>query len=270
MMRVLLLVFISLWVLHGQSKEDIPVLTADQFEAMEKGVDWKVQFKDDGSKDWQELYFLDGKKASIVRDDKGMLFSAGPDWRDDASHAVLWTHASFAGDVKIEFEFTKMDDAFRAVNILYIQATGKGEAPQVADIYAWRELREVPSMSQYFNNMHTLHISYAAFGNKDNEPKEDDYIRARRYLGSVDKGLGGTDLQPDIYMRNGIFRQHAPVQVTVIKTDEWLTARFVGEEKTVLCSWPLEGIKPVTEGRIGFRQMFTRISRYRNIAISTR
>ena len=53
---------------------------------------------------------------------------AGPVPRENASHAVLWTKQSFAGDVKIEYEYTRTDDANQYVNILYIQATGSAAA----------------------------------------------------------------------------------------------------------------------------------------------
>lgn len=57
-----------------------------------------------------------------------MLLSVGPIPRDHASHCVLWTKESFAGDVKIEFDYWRLDTIQRWVNILYIQATGTGIA----------------------------------------------------------------------------------------------------------------------------------------------
>ena len=73
-----------------------------------------------------------------------------------------------------------MDDATKAVNILYIQATGKEEGPYVKDILEWADLRTIPKMRTYFHNMKLWHVSYAAFGN-GNEKDKKDYMRARRY-----------------------------------------------------------------------------------------
>ena len=41
--------------------------------------------------DWREHWTLDGQKATLTHSDKGMDFWAGPTFREDASHAVLWT-----------------------------------------------------------------------------------------------------------------------------------------------------------------------------------
>jgi hypothetical protein len=89
--------------------------------------------------------------------------------------------ASFDGDLRIEYEFTRLDTTVRFVNIIYIQATGSGEDGFGHDISEWSDYRRVPSMSHYFRNMHTYHISYAAFGTQNNDPDE-DYVRARRYM----------------------------------------------------------------------------------------
>ena len=70
-----------------------------------------------------------------------------------------------AGDLKIEYDYTRTDNETRCVNILYIQATGSGKGPYALDISDWNELRKVPAMATYFNHMHAYHISYAAFPN---------------------------------------------------------------------------------------------------------
>ena len=94
---------------------------------------------------------------------------------------VLWTKQSFKGDLKIEYDYTRLDNETRCVNILYIQATGSGEEPYVKDITEWNELRRVPAMKMYFDHMHAYHISYAAW--------RGDYIRGRRYLPLAGKRL---------------------------------------------------------------------------------
>jgi len=56
---------------------------------------------------------LDGLTARVANGADGMAFWAGPTEKDDASHAVLWTKASSRGDVKIEYEYTRLDEATR-------------------------------------------------------------------------------------------------------------------------------------------------------------
>ncbi len=102
-----------------------------------------------------------------------MLLSAGPIARDHASHCVLWTRESFHGDVKIEFDYWRMDTIQRWVNILYIQATGTGNGQYAEDISTWSHLRQTPFMRMYFDHMNLLHVSFAAFGAEEGG---EDYI----------------------------------------------------------------------------------------------
>lgn len=229
------------------------------------GEGWRVVFEDPGTGDWKERWFLDGEKATVQNTPQGMAFSAGPTAGDDACHAVLWTRASFKGDVKIEFEFTRTDEAVRFVNILYIQATGSGDAEHPQDIAAWSALRKVPSMNLYFNHMNTYHISYAAFGTKNEEPME-DYIRARRYMPGKG-GLKGTELK-DEYTRTGLFKSHVPYRMTLVKKDRELFLLIQGDGREQLCHFRNEDSPPILEGRIGLRQMYTRCALYRDIRIS--
>lgn len=144
-----------------------------------KKLSWKDKFFDSGSNNWQEKWLLDGKRADVRNTSHGMIFAAGPVAMDHASHAVLWTKDSFSGDIKIEWDYTRLDTINRYVNIVYIQATGKCEGPYTEDIAEWAKLRQIPYMNSYFDNMNLLHISYAAFGNEND--KDEDYVRARRY-----------------------------------------------------------------------------------------
>ena len=74
--------------------------------------------------------------------------------------------------------------------------TTSGTGPYKTDITEWNELRKVPAMKTYFNNMNLYHISYAAFG--DDGKATQSYIRGRRYMPNR-TGLKGTDLEPDYY-----------------------------------------------------------------------
>jgi len=145
---------------------------------------WKPSFIEDGSADWQARWHLDGKKASVEPVDGGFNFSAGANPNDNAHMAVLWTRQSFSGDVRISYDYTRLDDAEHYVTILYVQATGKGHGPYSHDILEWAERREVPAMDQYYRNMNLLHVSYAAFPTPAQVARNGDsrmYMRGRRF-----------------------------------------------------------------------------------------
>lgn len=226
---------------------------------------WKVVFRDTGKEDWRRGWMLDGEQASVANDDDGMVFAAGPKEGGDAAHAVLWTKASFSGDVKITFDYTRLDSAVRYVNILYLQAQGTAEGPYAEDIAAWGHLRSVPAMKHYFNNMDLLHISFAAFDNANDDPA-DDYIRARRYPTRPGVPFAKTDIKPDNF-RTGLFVPGMMYRCTVVKTDEDLFFEVEGRG-AALFHWPLSGVKPITGGRFGIRHMASRMSRYKNITVS--
>ena len=204
------------------------------------------------------------KLAQVKTGPSGMELTAGPEFKNDAHHMVLWTRESFAGDLKIEYDYTRLDDETRCVNILYIQATGSGEGPYANDISKWNELRRVPAMRMYYDHMHAYHISYAAFPNNEDATS---YIRARRYLPDA-SGLKGTDLEPDYYPR-GLFKKGVPHKITVIKKARELFMRIENAEQTYYCHMTNPDLPPIDEGRVGLRHMFTRSSRYQNFRIST-
>ena len=238
-------------------------MTEDEFDALLER-DWELAFHDPGTEDWSERWFLDGERADIRNTQDGMVFSAGPVAYDNGSHSVLWTKDDFAGDVRIEFDYTRLDTITRFVNILYIQARGIGEGPYSEDIAEWSHLRQVPYMSCYFNNMHLLHISFAAFGNENDE--DEDYVRARRYPARPDRPFGQTDLPPDNFL-TGLFRSGETYHCCAVKTDDDLFFQVRGREAGDLFHWPLEEVEPLGHGRIGIRHMWTRCSRYADFKV---
>jgi hypothetical protein len=238
----------------------------DTFEAL-LNERWTTRLEDPGTDDWRKHWFVDGSRADIRNTPDGMVFAAGPVAYDNGSHAVLWTHGVFPGDIRIEWDFTRLDTITRFVNILYIQATGKGEGPYTEDITEWSHLRQVPFMSCYFNTMDLLHISYAAFGNADD--KDEDYVRARRYPTRPDRAFNQTDLPPDNF-ETGLFRPGVTYHVTAVKTDDDLFFDVRNDEAGNLFHWPLADVEPLRPGRVGIRHMWTRCSRYANIRIATR
>ena len=225
---------------------------------------WQEVFADDGTGSWKEKWFLDGEVGTVANSPEGMTLTAGPESRNDAHHMVLWTKQEFAGDLKIEYDYTRTDEASQFVTILYIQATGSGKGQFAKDITKWNMLRKVPAMSTYYENMHTYHLSYAAFG----ESKQDktSYIRGRRYMPHA-KGLKGTELTPD-YHFDTLFATGLKHHITIIKSDRDLFVRVQNPDEVCYCHLQNAKLPVITEGRIGLRHMFTRSARYGNFRVS--
>lgn len=234
-----------------------------EYERLVAGA-WRPVMTDACTSDWRTHWFLDGENATISHSPSGMDFAAGPTFGLDADHAVLWTRQEFSGDVKIDYEFTRLDHEHRCVTILYIQATGSGEGVYTKDIAEWSHLRRVPAMKEYFGHMFTYHISYAAFTN--DETKDPGYIRARRYMAGA---LAGTELHPD-YDPAGLFAPGVPHRICAIKADDQIYFRIENDRTVRLCRWRTTTFPPITEGRIGLRHMFTRSARYANVRIAAR
>ncbi len=229
-------------------------------------LDWKTVFEDSGSDDWQNGWFLDGQRASIKNMEDGMFFAAGPIAKDDACHAVLWTKQSFNGDLKIEYDFTKMDNINRWVNIIYIQATGIEENPYTKDIAEWSHLRKIPFMRTYYKNMNLIHISYAAFPNNDAKDKV-DYVRARRY--PLLDGKKFSDIQVgESYEDSEMFVPGMKYHITIIKKDDLVYMKVAGDGESAFFQWDFSGHPIIIEGRIGLRHMWTRCSKYANFTVS--
>jgi hypothetical protein len=238
------------------------------FDELNASPEWKLQLSDPCTTDWQTHWFLDGQLATLENRETGMNFQAGPLNRNDAHHAVLWTKASFQGDLKLEYTYTRTDSQIINVNILYLQAQGIGEGPYAADISQWSELRTVPSMRIYFTYMNALHISYAAFGTKNEDPAA-DYVRARKYPASEETPFRETEIPPS-FDRTGLFLPHVPYHITVIKADSMLYFQVKGKQKEQLFSWHVPNSNPLQAGRIGLRHMYTRSAEYRDFRVFTK
>ncbi len=237
--------------------------TSERFDEAARGK-WREALFDLGTDDWEANWFLDGEVGTVKTGVDGMELAAGPLFKNDAHHMVLWTRKSFAGDLKIEFEYTRLDNETRCVNILYIQATGSGKGPFARDIAKWSRLRRIPSMRTYYDNIHAYHISYAAYPNNDDTTA---YIRARRYMPEFNS-LKGTELKPE-YFPKRLFKTGVPHKVTVIKRARELMMRIENAEQTYFCWMQNPNLPEIHDGRIGLRHMFTRSARYKNIRIST-
>lgn len=231
---------------------------------------WVLRFKEMGETPWQDNWFLDGRFGRVTNTPKGIKVEAGPEAMNDAHHVVLWTKEQFSGDVKIEYDYTKIDDEHKMVNIIFIQASGVGEFNK--DIDSWRHRRQVPSMKFYFERMKLLHISYAAYGQINNDP-DYDYIRARVYPLHPDTGFAGMEVAPSYY-NTGLFKKDVIYTITIEKTDRQLSMVVKPKNKanseTKRFIWSLPDNAKLDTGRIGLRQMFTRSSVYNNFKVYTR
>jgi len=236
-----------------------------RFDVLQK-LEWREIFADSGSGDWRQKWFLDGDLAKVENGPKGMTVYAGPKDGSDADHAVLWTKEIFEADnLKIEFNFTRVDTSpANSVNIIYILAQGGGGKP--LDILKWAQERAEPAMSKYFNNMDAYHISYAVSGVKP-APESARYIRGRRYMPSNGGGLAGTELFPE-YMEVPLFEPGTPYRMTFIKAGRELFLNVRGNGKDMVFYFDASGFPPIEKGRVGLRQMFTRVSLYSDIKIS--
>lgn len=237
----------------------------DEFDKLNSLPDWKLQFSDPCTENWQDNWFLDGEIATVENSQNGMNFSAGPVNRDDAHHAVLWTNESFEGDVKIEYNYTRTDDQVINVNILYIQATGIGTGDFDEDISKWNDYRKVPQMSKYWLNMNAIHISYAAFPTVNEDPKN-DYIRVRRYPASEKPTFKKTEVPPS-FDKIGLFLPDMTYKMTWIKTATKLHLKVEGDGRIEKYSWDLSVFAAITEGRIGLRHMYTRSASYKDFKV---
>jgi hypothetical protein len=121
-------------------------------------------------------------------------------------------------------------------------------------------------MRTYFNNMKTLHISFAAFPNNE---ETQDYVRVRRYPVLPDKNFRELEVEPT-YFDTDFFKTGETYQVTVIKTDEHLFFKVIGKDDSELYSWDTSHLPPLKEGRIGLRHMYTRSAVYKNFKVFTK
>ncbi|NIJ46479.1 hypothetical protein FHR24_002967 [Wenyingzhuangia heitensis] len=224
-------------------------------------------FSDDGTQNWTQNWMLDGTKSKVVNSKKGMELIAGPEHGNDTCHTVLWTKKSFKGNICIEYDYTKTDTTSRCVNILYFHTTGKGTEEYPTDISLWNNKRTVPHMKTYFNNIHTYHISYAAFSAKEYSG-DHDYIRLRRY-NPTQIGLQNTDVPGD-HFNTGLFKTNLTYHIQVFKYKSQIEMHIQNKQDTAdqkICKWDVSEFADCNYGRVGLRHMYTRSARYKNFKI---
>lgn len=225
---------------------------------------WQVAFADDLTAPDTASWHLDGLQGRMVHTAEGLELYAGRRLHCDSSHVVLWTRRMFRGDLRIEYDYTRLD-ASRAesVNILYLHATGSGRAGYDRNIMAWNDRRRVPAMRTYFDHMNLCHISYAV---ARGDTLASDYVRARRYMPDAGQGLQGTALRPE-YENTGLFLPGVKYRITVVKSRARLFMRVTGGGVRRLFAFDLSTHPPLDEGFVGFRMMWGRAARYGRLRI---
>ncbi len=240
-------------------------MTFDEVNALK----WQEVVSDKQANSWQENWFLDGDKARILfakggnsgEQERGLELYSGPNTISDDSHAVLWSKKEFTDNVKITFDYTRLDrddETDISVCILYFLAEGSGAPGFSKDITLWNDKRKVPAMNLYFNNMNLYHISFAAFA-ANSEPHK--YIRARQYRSG---DFNNTNIAPD-YDPEELFQTGVKYSITAIKYEDMLF--FKVDDK--ICTWKLDRATLLSHGRMGIRQMAGRSGRFSNITISS-
>jgi hypothetical protein len=208
-------------------------------------------------------WVIDGHRADIRNTPEGMIFTAGPVQGDNSCHAVLWSKQSFAGDMKVEFDFTRLDTVNRYVNILYFHAQGiGGNCPE--DIHSWSDKRSIPFMKTYFQKMNLLHISYAAFGNNNDD--DDNYLRVRRYPVTKERTFKQIEVEPTIE-KTGFFQAGILHKMCFVKTKDKLALRIKTEDSALYHVWDTTEVAPPESGSLGIRHMWTKCSRYKDVKI---
>lgn len=238
----------------------------------------ETRFRDAMNRNWQEVFsdnfdsldnavwHLDGKKGALEIVPDGLVISAGNAIRKNSDHVVLWNRNVYKGDIRIEYDFTRLDTCnTETVNIIYLHATGSGKDGYDRDIMKWNEKREIPAMETYFNHMNLYHISYAV---EKGATLETDYVRARRYIPETGKGLDGTALSPE-YEDTGLFEIGVRYHITVVKSGEMMFMEVAGDSDRKLFHFDLSKLPGLDEGRVGLRQMWGRKSKYDNFRIFT-
>lgn len=244
---------------------------SEKKESMSKSQQ-KTLFEDPMTGNWQDNWFLDGKKATVENRDSGLYFSGGTITKKQdkekyhAHHAVLWTKQVFEGDLAISFEITRVDNSDYGNILVYIQAEGIGIPPYEKDIHAWKKLREIPAMSTYFNYMNLLSVSLR------------ENVRCKRYPFSDMTNNGAKFKGPLIgpMLEYGGLKTGKTYKVEIEKKNPLLNFKISDAETGQLIAehtWDVsentDDRKPhlITKGRIGIRHMSTKQMIYKNFQV---
>lgn len=229
----------------------------------------KILFEDSMMSDWQENWFLDGQKATLEHRNNGLYFSGGTITKSDdpenyhAHHAVLWTKKVFEGDILITYEMTRIDTSNYGTTLLYIQARGTGREPYVKDITKWNELREIPAMNLYFDNMDLISLSFR------------ENLRCKRYPWKdsdgewyPNRGLIEPMVDYSLILPGKTYRVEVEKRISsvTLRLFDAATNKLLTNFTWDITKVPAE-LDPIKKGRIGLRHMSTRQFIYRDFRV---
>lgn len=233
----------------------------------------RILLSDPMTADWTENWFLDGEKATLEHRPEGLFFSGGTVTKEDdpeeyhAHHAVLWTKQEFEGDIRISYQWKRVDTSDYGAVLLYVQAQGVGDGVYDEDISKWNEVRRIPAMNKYFNNMNLISLSIR------------ENVRCKRYPWFDREGNGylrGGLVEPMVEWEHGGIVQGRFYQIVVEKRNPMISMKMTDTETghAILDhTWDTskidEKIEPklITKGRIGLRQMSTKQTIYKNFKV---
>lgn len=230
-----------------------------------------ILFADPMDADWQQNWFLDGKKATVEHRDGALFFSGGTVTKAmdreayHAHHAVLWTKQEFRGDIRLSFETQQVDLSGYGNVLIYIQAQGIGTPPYAEDITDWNELRDVPAMNMYFNTMNLISVSLRKELRCKRYPFT-DVATGTQYEPLFEPMQDWHGVQPGRWFRFVIDKRRETLRFRSydVETGEQLSD-FTWDTTKVS-----DRLTPrlVEGGRIGLRHMSTKQSLYRNFVVS--
>lgn len=267
---VMVLFLVSCEAERRAKPETTPKQATKKSDKRDMKIDENVLFEDTMTANWQENWFLDGKKATVEHREGGLYVSGGTITKKQdrekyhAHHAVLWTKQVFNDDLFISFDMKRVDTSNYGNTLLYIQAQGVGTPPYANDITEWNKLREVPAMSTYFTYMSLISLSFR------------ENIRCKRYpLRDVNgEPMDGAVFKP--YGEYGGVKPGTFYSVEVEKKNPMITIRLYETKTRTLVkefSWdvsknPKEQMPRLIEkGRIGLRHMSTKQFIYKNFKV---
>ncbi len=233
-----------------------------------------ILFEDSMEEDWQENWFLDGKRAILGHTTEGLWIFCTPSGvnkkvnraKFDSHHAVLWTKQEFEGDIRITYDFAR-----RGTSLLYIQAQGIGTPPYEKDIYEWRNLREVAAMKKYHDYMTLRSLSFRENIRFKRYPWSDRINKGGRYNNVLVRPM----IQYDGAHGNVNVEQFCRVVVESRKDSLYLRIEDANNPENVIeHTWDAatSGADPnqpvfTQKGRIGLRNMGGCWARYANFKV---
>lgn len=230
-----------------------------------------VLFQDSMMDNWRQQWFLDGEKATVEHRPEGLFFSGGTVTKEDdpvaynAHHAVLWTKDSFAGDIRISYQMTRVDESDYGNTLLYIQAQGIGLPQYSKDIADRKDARRIPMMSTYFTYMDLISVSFRKdirikrypYSNQDGERLDSRGIIPPRpdYIGMIP----GKTYQVIADKKADTLR----LQLRDAETNE----EYLDQTWDITQVDPSVEPKTIREGRVGLRHMSTKQFIYKDFKV---